>query len=95
MGIACGRSPGAFIDYAEVTGLALPMTVSLMQQVKADLGALCGDMPDLKISINLFEVGVHKVALQQSQANQDAIKRVKYELYVGYMEMDSPALGMD
>ena len=47
--------PGAFIDYAEVTGLALPMTVSLMQQVKADLSGLCGDMPDLKISINLFE----------------------------------------
>ncbi len=47
--------PGAFIDYAEVTGLALPMTVSLMQQVKVDLAALCADMPDLKISINLFE----------------------------------------
>ena len=47
--------PGAFIDYAEVTGLALPMTVSLMQQVKVDLAALCADMPDIKISINLFE----------------------------------------
>jgi EAL domain-containing protein (putative c-di-GMP-specific phosphodiesterase class I) len=47
--------PGAFIDYAEVTGLALPMTVSLMQQVKADLSGLCGEMPDIKISINLFE----------------------------------------
>ena len=47
--------PGAFIDYAEVTGLALPMTVSLMQQVRNDLGELCRDMPDLKVSINLFE----------------------------------------
>lgn len=47
--------PGAFIDYAEVTGLALPMTVSLMQQVKADLADLCRDMPGLKISINLFD----------------------------------------
>lgn len=47
--------PGAFIEYAEVTGLALPMTVSLMQQVKADLGELCRDMPDIKVSINLFE----------------------------------------
>lgn len=47
--------PGAFIDYAEVTGLAIPMTLSLMQQVKFDLGDLSQMMPDLKISINLFE----------------------------------------
>ena len=47
--------PGAFIDYAEVTGLAVPMTLSLMQQVKFDLGDLSRMMPDLKISINLFE----------------------------------------
>ncbi|MEO6013771.1 MAG: EAL domain-containing protein [Devosia sp.] len=47
--------PGAFIEYAEITGLAIPMTLSLMQQVRQDLGELCIDMPDLKISINLFE----------------------------------------
>jgi EAL domain-containing protein (putative c-di-GMP-specific phosphodiesterase class I) len=47
--------PNAFIDYAEVTGLAIPMTLSLMQQVKNDLSELCRDMPELKISINLFE----------------------------------------
>lgn len=47
--------PGAFIDYAEVTGLAIPMTLSLMQQVKFDLGDLCVMMPEMKISINLFE----------------------------------------
>ena len=47
--------PGAFIEYAEVTGLAIPMTLSLMQQVRSDLGELCRDMPDIKVSINLFE----------------------------------------
>jgi EAL domain-containing protein (putative c-di-GMP-specific phosphodiesterase class I) len=47
--------PGAFIDYAEVTGLAIPMTLSLMQQVKYDLGDICQQMPDVKVSINLFE----------------------------------------
>lgn len=47
--------PGAFIDYAEVTGLAIPMTLSLMQQVKFDLGDLCQMMPEMKVSINLFE----------------------------------------
>ena len=30
--------PGAFIDYAEVTGLAIPMTLSLMQQVRRRSG---------------------------------------------------------
>jgi EAL domain-containing protein (putative c-di-GMP-specific phosphodiesterase class I) len=47
--------PGAFIDYAEVTGLAIPMTLSLMQQVKYDLGEICRQMPGIKVSINLFE----------------------------------------
>jgi sensor c-di-GMP phosphodiesterase-like protein len=47
--------PGMFIDYAEITGLAVPMTVGLMQQVKADLSDLCREMPDIKVSINLFE----------------------------------------
>lgn len=47
--------PGAFIDYAEVTGLAIPMTLSLMQQVRQDLSDLCLEMPELKISINLFD----------------------------------------
>jgi sensor c-di-GMP phosphodiesterase-like protein len=47
--------PGAFIDYAEVTGLAIPMTLSLMQQVKFDLSDICKLMPDIKVSINLFE----------------------------------------
>jgi EAL domain-containing protein (putative c-di-GMP-specific phosphodiesterase class I) len=47
--------PSTFIDYAEITGLAIPMTLSLMQQVKNDLSDLCQEMPDIKVSINLFE----------------------------------------
>ena len=39
----------------KITGLAIPMTLSLMQQVKSDLSELCSRRPDLKISINLFE----------------------------------------
>jgi len=46
--------PTAFIDYAEATGLAIPMTLSLMEQVKRDLGDVAAEMPDMKISINLF-----------------------------------------
>lgn len=47
--------PGLFIEYAETSGLAIPMTVSLMQQVARDLGELNRDVPGLKVSINLFE----------------------------------------
>jgi len=48
-------SPAVFIEYAEVTGLAIPMTISLMETVKADLEQLSRTDPGLKISINLFE----------------------------------------
>lgn len=48
-------SPGAFIEYAEMSGLAIPMTLSLMEQVREDLEKLCHEQPYLKVSINLFE----------------------------------------
>jgi EAL domain-containing protein (putative c-di-GMP-specific phosphodiesterase class I) len=38
-----------------VTGLAIPMTLGLMQQVRSDLSDLAREMPTMKISINLFE----------------------------------------
>ncbi|HEY8594342.1 MAG TPA: EAL domain-containing protein [Devosiaceae bacterium] len=46
--------PGSFIDYAELSGLAIPMTLSLMQQVRNDLGELCTQIGPFKIGINLF-----------------------------------------
>jgi sensor c-di-GMP phosphodiesterase-like protein len=48
-------SPAAFIEYAELTGLAIPMTIKLMETVKSDLSELSENQPGLKISINLFE----------------------------------------
>ena len=48
-------SPAAFIEYAEVTGLAVPMTISLMESVRQDLQEISSMFPDLRISINLFE----------------------------------------
>nr|WP_319485266.1 EAL domain-containing protein [uncultured Cohaesibacter sp.] len=47
-------SPGHFIDMAESTGLALPMTALLMEQVAKDLSESYADHPDLKVAINLF-----------------------------------------
>jgi hypothetical protein len=76
-------------DYHRDGGAEVP------NQRSGELEFLGPDKKQVIFSINLFEVGIHKVALQQSQANQDSIKRVKYELYVGRMEMDGPAFGMD
>jgi EAL domain-containing protein (putative c-di-GMP-specific phosphodiesterase class I) len=47
--------PSEFIDYAESSGLAIPMTVYMMQLVRTELAELSAEMPNLKISINLFE----------------------------------------
>jgi hypothetical protein len=64
-------------------------------QHTACLEFLAPDKKEVLFAINMAEVGIFKVALQQSQANQDSIKRVKYELFVGRMELDGPSVGMD
>jgi hypothetical protein len=47
-------------------------------------------------SINLYEVGIQHLAVTSSTANQDAIKRVKFELYCGRMDIDGGAsLGLE
>ncbi|MEM6382375.1 MAG: EAL domain-containing protein [Pseudomonadota bacterium] len=47
-------SPGAFIDTAERSGLAVPITRMLMQTMALDLGQAYGMRPQLKVAINLF-----------------------------------------
>jgi hypothetical protein len=42
-------------------------------------------------AIHLKEVGLFGFQMQQSTANADAIKRVKFELYVGGMNVDNPS----
>jgi hypothetical protein len=55
--------------------------------------------PDRKstlFAINLYELGIQHVSIQNSQGNQDGIKKCKFELYCGRMDLDgSGALGMD
>jgi T4-like virus tail tube protein gp19 len=53
--------------------------------------------PDRKSSIfriKLFEVGLMSAAIQQATANADQIKRVKYEMFVGRMEIDTTNSGL-
>jgi sensor c-di-GMP phosphodiesterase-like protein len=47
--------PGMFIALAESTGLALPMTRKLMENVRDDLNAAYGERPHLSLSVNLFD----------------------------------------
>jgi len=52
--------------------------------------------PDRKqtvFRINLFGVGLVSAAIESSTANQDQIKRVKFELYVHEMKLDTGASG--
>ncbi len=57
---------------------------------------LAPDMKTTLFQINLFEMGIHALQIQQSQANQDSIKRVKFDLYVGRMQLDGGgSLGME
>ncbi|HWO18362.1 MAG TPA: phage tail protein [Kofleriaceae bacterium] len=46
-------------------------------------------------SINMYEMGLASLQVLPSQANQDQIKRVKFELYVGRMDLDGPAVGLE
>jgi hypothetical protein len=43
--------------------------------------------------INLYEVGLLHVGIEPSQANQEGIKRAKFELYVHRMDLDTGAFG--
>lgn len=46
--------------------------------------------------INLYEIGLHHCQVVQSTANSEQIKRVKFELYVGRMDIDGGgALGLE
>ena len=38
--------------------------------------------------INLYEVGMIAVSMMASTANADQIKRAKFELYIGRMDLD-------
>ena len=46
--------------------------------------------------IQLYDVGIHHLEIMASTANSEQLKRVKFELYVGHMELDGDgALGME
>jgi hypothetical protein len=65
-------------------------------QKSGSLEFLSPDRADTLFRINLFEVGIHHLQVVPSVANSDQIKRAKFELYVGRMDLDgSGSLGME
>lgn len=65
-------------------------------QRSGSISFLTPDRREILFRIALENVGIIKAAVQQSTANSDQIKRVKFDLYVGSMKLDGPgALGLD
>jgi hypothetical protein len=64
-------------------------------QRTGSLEFLAPDKREVLFRINLFEVGIPYAGLAASSSSSDAIKRVKFELYVGRMEIDGHNLGLD
>ncbi|MBV8756292.1 MAG: phage tail protein [Deltaproteobacteria bacterium] len=56
---------------------------------------LSTDRSKTLFEIDLYEVGLISLSVMQSTANSDQIKRVKFELYVGRMDLDGKGLGLD
>ena len=66
------------------------------QQKSGSIEFLSPDRSQTIFRINLFQVGLISAQIMPSQANQDAIKRVKFEMYVHRMELDgSGKLGFE
>jgi hypothetical protein len=68
----------------------------LKAQKSGSLEFLSPDRKSTLFRINLFEVGLVGLNMMSSTANSDQIKRMKFELYVGRMDIDGGgALGLE
>jgi hypothetical protein len=64
-------------------------------QKSGSLEFLSPNRADVLFRINLYELGLLNTSIVQSTANADQIKRVKFEMYVGRMDLEPAATGMD
>jgi len=67
----------------------------LSQQREGSIEFLSPGKDKTIFRINLFEVGLLHASILASTANADQIKRVKFEMYCGRMEIDTGASGME
>lgn len=65
-------------------------------QTSGCLEYLAPDLNKVLFRLNLFEVGILYAGNEASQANSDTVKRIKFELFVGRMDLDGgSASGLD
>lgn len=64
-------------------------------QKHGSLEFLSPDRSDVLFRINLYEIGLGHCQIPQSTANAEQIKRVKFELYVGRMDLDAKGMGFE
>jgi hypothetical protein len=57
-------------------------------QLSGSIEYLSPDRAKTIFSINFFEAGLMAAHIEDAQANVDQIKRVKFEMFVGYMTLD-------
>jgi hypothetical protein len=91
--ISVGYADGLikWYDQYVVKGMADPKA-----QKGGSLEFLAPDRNEVLFRITFAEVGLHHLSMVQSQANADQIKRMKFELYIGKMDLDGGgSLGME
>jgi len=65
-------------------------------QTSGSIEFLAPDLSTVLFRLNLYEVGILYAGNEAAQANSDTIKRVKFELFVGRMDLDGEsANGLD
>ena len=64
-------------------------------QLSGTIEYLSPDRATTILALNFFEAGLMSAQIEDAQANADQIKRVKFEMFVGRMSLDSPALALE
>ncbi len=77
----------AFIRSQDGPGLSDPNA-----KKSGSINFLSPDKKQVIARINLFEVGLSYIGIEPSKANDESIKRVKFELYVHRMELDGSSI---
>jgi hypothetical protein len=61
-------------------------------QLTGSIEFLGPDRETVVFRLNLYEVGLVSYSLLPSTANEDKLKRAKFELFVGRMDLDGASL---
>lgn len=88
-------SPGHFIDVAEASGLARPMTTLLMEQVAEDLDAAYSKNRELKAGINLFNRHFDDLRIVQEVEDIFGVSGLRFDQLVFEITERQPLENLD